>query len=374
MVNLVGNTGYTSDKFSVWRVGLVVAAGLLAGCTAQNNISAANGVGDQAPSGVMNVADAAIAGGDPAMALKVSQSVLAVEPNNLDALYHEAAAYYAVHRCMDAIAAYKVALTIKPDSSTAQLGIGRCLLQRNAAQAEIAFAAAVADDPHNAAALNDLGIARDLQGHHQAAVQPYEQALMLDPGNAATEVNLGMSFALAGDGQDALLYLGPLATGQGANPKIRQDYAMALVAAGRPDEARRVLGVDLPPDAAQALITAFNNALAQAQQPGQMQAQAQAQVAAANAPVATGSVAAVPVAAAPMMQGANSAPAPVAVQASNAQSPVAEPPHNSVAEPHQNNPAVLTPQGAPAAMPPATISIATMAAHDDAASTDQVVR
>jgi Flp pilus assembly protein TadD len=237
----------------------------------------------------MNVADAAIAGGDPAMALKVSQSVLAQDPNNLDALYHEAAAYYAVDRCMDAIAAYKVALTLAPNSSTAELGIGRCLLQRNAAEAEAAFTAAVNDDPHDAAALNDLGIARDLQGHHKEALAPYEQSLLIDPGNLATEVNLGMSFALSGDGPDALEYLGPLATGQDATPKIREDYALALVASGRPDEAHLVLAQDLSPDAANALVTAFQQAIVQAQQPAQMQAQAAAEVAAANAPAqATG--------------------------------------------------------------------------------------
>jgi len=90
--------------------------------------------------GVMNVADAAIAGGDPEMALKVSQSVLTADPTNLDALYHEGEAYYAINRCMDAIAVYKVALTVDPKSSDAELGIGRCLLKRNAAEAEIACA------------------------------------------------------------------------------------------------------------------------------------------------------------------------------------------------------------------------------------------
>jgi tetratricopeptide (TPR) repeat protein len=117
------------------------------------------------PTGVMNVADAAIAGGDPEMALRVSQSVLATDPHNLDALYHEGEAYYVINRCMDAIAVYKVALTVDPASSNAELGIGRCLLKQNAAQAELAFAAAVRDDPGNAKALNDLGIARDLQGN-----------------------------------------------------------------------------------------------------------------------------------------------------------------------------------------------------------------
>jgi Flp pilus assembly protein TadD len=211
--------------------------------------------------GVLNVADAAIAGNDPAMALKVSQSVLASDPTNLQALYHEGAAYYAVGRCEDAIAAYQVALRIDAASSGAQTGIGRCLLKTNAAQAEAAFAAAVQDDPNNAAALNDLGIARDLQGKYAAATQPYRQALLVQPGVLATEVNLGMSLALSGDSGDALQYLGPLATSADATPKIREDYALALVGAGRQDQARQVLSVDLPPDQVEKLLAAFTAAI-----------------------------------------------------------------------------------------------------------------
>jgi Flp pilus assembly protein TadD len=359
MAKPVKSKGFAGVHLGAWIFGWLIIASSLAGCATGNHISAANGVGDQPPAGagVMNVADAAIAGGDPTMALKVSQSVLATDPTNLDALYHEAAAYYAVNRCMDAIAAYKVALSLQPNSSSAQLGIGRCLLKRDAVQAEAAFAAAVADDPRNAVALNDLGIARDLQGHHQAAVAPYQQSLMIDPGNVATEVNLGMSFALAGDGPDALEYLGPLATGQEATPKIREDYAMALVASGRPDEAQHVLEVDLSPDAASALIAAFSTAEAQAQQPALAQAQATAEVAAASAP-------AQPVATVAPVQVAPVA-APVV---SNVQATAAPPTAPQAAPP----PAVITPAALPA-MAPAAVSIATMA-HDDAAPGDQVVR
>jgi Flp pilus assembly protein TadD len=223
------------------------------------------GAASSQSAGVMNVADAAIAGGDPQMALKVSQSVLANDPKNLDALYHEGAAYYALNRCVDAVAVYKVALSVDPNSSKAQLGIGRCLLRRNAPEAELAFAAAVQDDPNNAAALNDLGIARDLQNNHAGAVQPYQQALLVDPGNISTEVNIGMSLALSGNGEDALQYLGPIATGSEATPKIREDYAAALVAAGRQDEARRVLQVDLPPDQVSELLSDFAAAIAAGQ-------------------------------------------------------------------------------------------------------------
>ncbi len=236
-------------KLSSAALAVFLLLPLLTACQPNQPAPAANGTS------VMNVADAAIAGGNPDMALKISQSILASDPSNLDALFHEAAAYYAVGRCEDAIAAYKLALNLDPHSSEAQTGIGRCLLKHNAAAAEQAFAAAVQDDPRNAAALNDLGIARDLQGNYAGATQPYQQSLLVQPGILSTEVNLGLSLALSGDAADALDYLGPLATGAQANPRIRQDYAIALLAAGRRDEALQVLTIDLPPDQANQILT-----------------------------------------------------------------------------------------------------------------------
>jgi Flp pilus assembly protein TadD len=234
----------------------------LTGCLSSQTPQMAQAQTNDGNVGVLNVADAAIAGNDPQMALQVSQSVLTNDPRDVQALYHEGAAYYAMNRCEDAIAAYQQALKIAPTSSTAETGIGRCLLQRNAAEAELTFAKAVQDDPRNAAAQNDLGVARDLQGNYAGAIAPYKQALLLAPGVIATEVNLGLSLALSGDGGDALQYLGPLATGPDATPKIREDYAAALVAAGRQDEARQALSIDLPPDQATALLAAFTNVIA----------------------------------------------------------------------------------------------------------------
>ncbi len=248
---------------SISRAGFGVLALALAGCTTSQHAPSAAQAADAANTvGVLNVADAAIAGNDPQMALRVSQAVLESDPHNLQALYHEAEAYYAVNRCEDAIAAYQQALQIAPTSSTAETGIGRCLLQRNAAEAEQAFAKAVQDDPRNAAAQNDLGVALDLQGNYAGAAGPYQQALLLAPGVTATEVNLGMSLALSGDGADALQYLGPLATGAEATPKIRADYAVALLAAGRRDEALQVLNIDLPPDQANKLLATIADVIA----------------------------------------------------------------------------------------------------------------
>lgn len=213
----------------------------------------------------LNVADAAIAGGDPSMALAVTQSILAGAPDNVDALIHEGNAYYALQRCPAAMAAYKLALGHDPKATEAETGLGRCLLKTDPHEAELAFTRAIADDPSNADALNDLGIARDLQGNFAGAVEPYSRALLADPSMTAAEVNLGLSLALSGHGPEALEYLGPLATGPGATPKIRGDYAVALLASGRSAAAQQVLSVDLPPDQVRRAMQGFSQAIAQSE-------------------------------------------------------------------------------------------------------------
>jgi Flp pilus assembly protein TadD len=241
--------------------------GLLAGlaaCTPQNPttmVSTTPGPDE------LNVADAAIAGGDPGMALSVSQSILKDNPTDVDALVHEGDAYYALGRCPDSQAAYQLALAQDPKSSAAETGLGRCLIKTDPAAAEAALTLAVQDDPGNANALNDLGIARDLQGNFAGAIDPYKRALLAKPGNVAAEINLGLSLALSGNGQAALQYLGPLATGPGATAKTREDYAAGLVAIGRIDQARLVLGVDLPPPQVDAAIEGFEAVIAASQPP-----------------------------------------------------------------------------------------------------------
>ncbi len=242
---------------------------LLAGCV-QSNSSTNASPAYTAPSGSvgpnsLNVADAAIKAGDPSMALSVSQSILSDHPDNVEALVHEGDAYYALGRCPASEAAYQLALQHDPRSSPAETGLARCQLKTNPAAAEASLEQAVTDDPGNADALNDLGIARDLQGNFAGAVDPYQKALLADPQLTGAEVNLGLSLALAGNGPAALQYLGPLATGQDATPKIREDYAAALVASGRQEEARQVLAIDLPPDQVNSALAGFEAIIAQGQ-------------------------------------------------------------------------------------------------------------
>lgn len=217
--------------------------------------------------GTLNVADAAIQSGDPSLALSISQSILNEDPRNGDALVHEGDAYYALGRCPAAAAAYQLALKANARSAPAETGLGRCLLKTDPAAAAAVLAQATRDDPGSAAAWNDLGVADDLTSNFPAALAAYDQALAVDPRMNSVEVNLGLSLALSGNGAAALQYLGPLAYGQDATPKIREDYAAALVAVGRESEARTVLAVDLTPQQVDDALAGYNEVIAAAQPP-----------------------------------------------------------------------------------------------------------
>jgi Tfp pilus assembly protein PilF/cell division septation protein DedD len=304
--------------------------------------------------GTLNVADAAIAGGDPSMALSVSQSVLASDPHNVDAMVHEGDAYYALNRCIPAQAAYQMALTNDSKSTAAETGLGRCLLKTDPKSAEQALMAAVQDDPGNAAAYNDLGIARDLQGNFAGAVDPYQHALNADPSLTAAEVNLGLSLALSGNGAEALQYLGPLATGPGATPKIREDYAAALVASGRDTEARSVLAIDLTQDQVNAAMDGFSAVIAGSQAPLD---------AAATPPAPT---------TAPAVQTASIAATPLPGSPPPARMPAASPPDTSTAAyvPNNSNAAYTGPSPLPVTASSSTPDPNAPAAPPSAAAQD----
>src|SRR5271169_5263780 len=97
-----------------------------------------------------------------------------------------------------------MSMRTEPDADpTAQLVLGRILLRTDPARAEHVFLAALAGSPRNADMLNNLGVARDLQGHHAEAQAAYRKALSVEPSLRAARINLALSLALSGKGSDA---------------------------------------------------------------------------------------------------------------------------------------------------------------------------
>jgi Flp pilus assembly protein TadD len=223
--------------------------GPLAACSSGAPLSAAL-TGNR----TLNIARTALAGGNPQMALTVTNAVLKSNPDDSEALIDRGDAYYLLNDCVSATADFRHALRISPRTATAELGLGRCALPTDPRTAAADFNDATRDAPGDAVAFNDLGIARADQSEFGAAQAAFRSALAIDPSMQAASVNLGMSLALGGNPTQAEIVLGPIARGAGATPLIRADYATSLALAGHPKVANRILIADMPVAEADAMI------------------------------------------------------------------------------------------------------------------------
>jgi Flp pilus assembly protein TadD len=208
------------------------------------------------------VADTALKGGSPEIALQIASNVLAQNPGNGSALATKGEALTALGRPEEAAIAFSQVPPKDPASVSAQIGLGRIKLATDPVGAEAAFLGALSQDPRNGVALNDLGIARDLQGRHTDAQTAYRSALGVDPDMRAAQVNLALSLAMSGQSRDAVQLLRPLASKPDASPQVRHDMAAVLAMSGSKAEAEQILSKDLPPEQVQQAMDAFDSAAA----------------------------------------------------------------------------------------------------------------
>jgi Flp pilus assembly protein TadD len=205
----------------------------------------------------LGLADTALAGGAPRLALQVSQAVLAQHPGDIPALLRQGDAYYALGEFAKATESYDRVLESQPHSTDALLGLGRVALASDPAGAVSRFSQVVALDPQNEAARTDRGIAYDLLGRHAEAQADYQQVIVAGGEVTATKVDLGLSLAMSGDADAAVQILQPIASASDASARVRQDLAVALVLAGRNEEAERILLTQMSPDQVRAAIAAY---------------------------------------------------------------------------------------------------------------------
>lgn len=205
----------------------------------------------------VDVAQAALRGGSPETALHLAGGVLARSPGNEAALIVQGDALTELGRLDEARDSYNRAQKANPASVGAEVGLGRLRLADDPAAAEVLFVEALGHDPRNTTALNDLGVARDLQGHHPEAQEAYRHALGIDPQLSAAQVNLALSMAMSGAADDAVRTLRPMASNPGASRKLRHDLAAALTMAGDREEAARILNKDLSPEEVRQALDAY---------------------------------------------------------------------------------------------------------------------
>jgi Flp pilus assembly protein TadD len=211
-----------------------------------------SGTGARTPG--LNVAQAALDGGAGQIALQVSDGVLRDSPGNVRALEIKGDALTLLGDYDQAGKIFQALLAKDPNSVRAGIGLGRVKLAKDPAAAEPLFQQVLQHDPKNVTALNNLGIARDLQGHHGQAQPAYREALAIDPDLESAQVNLALSMAMSGQGPAAIKLLHAKATQAGAPSKVKHDYAVVLAMAGYRAGAERVLSDDMPPEEARQLL------------------------------------------------------------------------------------------------------------------------
>jgi Flp pilus assembly protein TadD len=204
-----------------------------------------------------NFAKTALSDGAPEMALSVSANVLKTHPDDEDALLVQAGALAQLGRTQEAEASFRRVLARDPASAAAARGLGRLLLATDPAGAAASFQQAIDHDAADAASLNDLGIARDLQGQHAEAQAAYRKALAISADMTAATANLALSLSLSGHAAEGVQLIGPLAERPDAAPRLRYDLAAVETMAGDRQAAASVLKEAMPADQLQGALDGF---------------------------------------------------------------------------------------------------------------------
>jgi Flp pilus assembly protein TadD len=102
--------------------------------------------------------------------------------------------------------------------------------------------------------MNAQGAVLDQMGNHLEARRYYQTALKIAPDEPAILSNLGLSYALSNDLPRAEETLRRAAAKPGAEPRVRQNFALVLGLQGKFAEAEKIAASDLPPEEARANV------------------------------------------------------------------------------------------------------------------------
>jgi Flp pilus assembly protein TadD len=113
--------------------------------------------------------------------------------------------------------------------------------------------------------LSAQGSVSDQLGDHAAAVNYYEAALKIRPGEPSVMSNLGLSYALARQLPQAENALRIAAADARADMRVRQNYALVLSLEGKFRQAEAIAATDLSPADAGASVDAIRQMIARSE-------------------------------------------------------------------------------------------------------------
>jgi Flp pilus assembly protein TadD len=224
----------------IW-IGL--AANLVGGCAANPDQKPLNAFAAAPSEGLARLAADIEAHGEIETALGLYKQSAEGEPN-ASAYVRLGDAYARAARIDAAIGAFRSALVLDPDNGEALLGLGSALVRKNALTEAIVVLEKAAARGETPGILNRLGLAQTLAGRFAAARDSLERASRLNPTDMDILSNLALAEALLGHSGRAI-ELDSQVVHSGVEQHQVRSVVIALVLAGRPDDAREIADLNL---------------------------------------------------------------------------------------------------------------------------------
>jgi Flp pilus assembly protein TadD len=171
------------------------------------------------------------------------------QPNDKRTVIYYAAALRAAGQPEQAVSVLEAALAAHPNDIDLKIAYAKALT----AAGRFDQALNVADDSIDPAspdwnALLVKGAILDQNGRNEEARALYTQALLIAPGEASLEANIGLSFAMTNDLDQAEAHLRKAVSLRGATSQIRQNLALVICLEGRFEECQAMFAKELPPE------------------------------------------------------------------------------------------------------------------------------
>lgn len=177
-------------------LGLIFLAGCSTSRTSSRNDNSSSAVSET----TINVAQAAMNSGNPALASRIAKAILRSHPHDENALLMQARALFAMGRLEEAETYAETAVKNDQGNPQAHLMLGRCIDIKNPSQATKEYLTALHLDPHNVSAAIDLGVSLEQQGKSLRAYQTLSGVVASHSQNMTARLDLAMLETVSGLG------------------------------------------------------------------------------------------------------------------------------------------------------------------------------
>jgi Flp pilus assembly protein TadD len=170
-------------------------------------------------------------------------------PRDKQVIIHYAAALRAAGQSPQAAAALELGMAAYPRDVELSIAYAKALTAEGRFEQSLTLIdSVIRPDAPDWNALLVKGATLDQLGRNGEARQIYGQALVIAPGEASIEANLGLSYAMTQELPTAEQHLRRAVQMPGATTQIRQNLALVVGLQGRFDECRAIYAAELPPE------------------------------------------------------------------------------------------------------------------------------